>query len=407
MKILCVKCKGRRFCGRSFCPIISKSESMFRVEKLVEKDFYGSSPSPFIGHYGYPFLNVGILSPPYIAEDAWRYDAPKFWSSNDYKIPELVDLRSSLVNSRFNINIKQHNKFLDIAQEVGMASKPVDLEINLKKKPRFFVNLNSITPPMGPNASLEKIRVTENPKISQKVDKVVSDIDLKANDAILYLYKNDFDENSLSRLLSVGTLGLKKNRKLVPTRFSITAIDDMLGKNIISHIKDKPKVNYQAYFGGYLGNYYLFLFFSDVWSYELFEMYLPKASWNPSYETQYSTDYEPYGGRKDYAENCAGGYYSTRLAVTEKLEKLKQQGSVLALRFITGEYSVPLGVWVVRQASRKALESNPINFDSKEAMLNYARSLIKEKFNFDISYLIKNSILIKNVKTQYKLTQFL
>ncbi|MFH1331993.1 MAG: hypothetical protein ABIH63_01785 [archaeon] len=406
MNILCVKCKGRRMCGRSFCPILSKSEARFRVKKLVEKDFYGSSPAPFVGHVGYPFLNVGILSPPYTADDAWRYDSPRFWSSNDYRIAELVDLRSSLVNSRFNINVKQQSKFLSIAQEVGMASKPVDVEVNLKKKPKFFVNVNDVVAPMGPHAQLEKVRVTENPKVSQKVEKVVSDTDLKAADAVLYLYGNEFDENFLSRILSIGNLGLKKNRKLVPTRWSITAVDDTLGKNFISEVKNYPLSPYQAYFGGYLGNYYLILFFSDVWSYELFETYLPKASWNVSSEVQFSTDYESYDGRKGYADSTAGGYYAARLPILERLAQSKRQASVLALRFITGEYAVPLGVWVVREASRKALGSTPVNFDSKEALLDYARIFVKDKFKYDLNFIFSSSKMLENIKKQVKLSRF-
>lgn len=406
MKVLCVQCKGRRMCGRSFCPIISRSEAKFRVEKLVEKDFYGSSPAPFVGHVGYPFLNVGILSPPYTADDAWRYDAPKHWSSNDYKILEIVDLRSSLVNSRFNINVKQTSKFLGIAQEVGMASKPVDVEVNLKKKPRFFVNVHDVVAPMGPNAQIEKVRVTSNPKVHQKVEKVVSDSDLKAKDAMLYLYRNEFDENFLSRLLSIGNVGMKKNRKLVPTRWSITAVDDAIGKNFISQIKNYSQTPYQAYFGGYLGNYYLILFFSDVWSYELFETYLPKSSWNTSAEVQFSTDYESYDGRKDYAEQCAGGYYAARLPILEKLSSIRRQSSVLALRFITGEYAVPLGVWVVREATRKSIASTPMVFDSKEAMLDYARNFVREKFDYNLDYILSSSKLLTNIKKQVKLSKF-
>lgn len=406
MKILCVKCKGRRFCGRSFCPIISKSESMFKVKKLVDKDFYGSSPAPFVGHVGYPFLNVGILSPPYIAEDAWLYDAPKFWSSHKYSIPSIVDLRSSLVNSRFNVNVKQRTKFLDVAQDVAMASKPVDLEFNLKSKPRFSANVNEVTLPMGPHADLEKVSVTSNPKVSQKVEKVVSDSDLKAADALLYLHKNDFDENFLSKMLSIGALGLKKNRRLVPTRWSITSVDDMLGKHLIKSIKGCQESGYMLYFGGYLGNYYLIMFFPDVWSYELFETYLPKASWNISSEVQSSTDYESYGGRKKYAENTAGGYYAARLPVLEKLSQIRRQASVLVLRFITGEYSMPLGVFVCREAARKSVNSEPIEFVSRDSMISYAKSFISNTFNLDLDVLLSKSIIISNLKKQYRITQF-
>ena len=126
MQPRCIRCKGRGYCGRSFCPIIAKSEALFKVkEKNVSEDFLGNSPAPFVGHHGYPFLNVGILSIPEIKENAWEYDAPRHWAINNLKIPEIVDFRSSLVNSRFKAHAHDRSKLLELSQEVGMASKPV------------------------------------------------------------------------------------------------------------------------------------------------------------------------------------------------------------------------------------------------------------------------------------------
>ena len=408
MQPLCLKCKGRGFCGRSFCPIYAKSQAIFKIEKMLDKsDFSSSSPAPFVGHYGYPNVNVGILSPVKLEEDAELYDAPKYWAEHNFEIPKIVDLRSSLINSRFKIEVKKQNKFLDISKEVGMASKPVDVELSLDEKPRFKLKVDSYNAPMGPNAKLKNAKITSNPKISKHVEKVVDDIDLKARNAILYLHKQDFDENFLTKLLSVGNIGLKKDRKLVPTRWSITATDDMIAKELIAKIKDCKQADYLAFFGSYLGNYYLILLFPEPWSYELFETYMPKSSWNVDENINYTTDYEPYHGRKTYAENCAGGYYAARLSIAEKLEKMKKQSSVLALRFITREYAVPLGVWVVREAVRKTMKNRPIEFASKELMLNYASALVKKKFGYDLKNILRNSILLRNIKHQTKLNNFL
>lgn len=406
----CIVCKGSdpvRYCGKTFCPIYAKAEAMFKVKDLLDKeDFLSSSPAPFVGRFGYPNVSVGILTPPEQSQDAWLYDAPRFWSAQDFQINKIVDLRSALINSRFKINIKKINKFLQVSQEVGMASKPVDLEVKLDKKPKFKLSFSPEVAPMGPHAKLEKVEITSNPKISHKVERVVGDTDLKANDALVYLYKSGFDENFLSKLLSVGSLGLKFNRRLVPTRYSITAIDDALGKHLIDKIKSYEEIDYLLYFGGYLGNYFLIMFFPRKWSYELFETYLPRASWNICDEVRYSTDFEFYEGRKDYAENCGGGYYANRLPVLEKFEELKKQGTVLSIRFISGEYFVPLGVFVVREATRKALSTKPLNFGSMDLMLKYAKALIKKKFNFDISVLLQQSKTLKMVKTQLRLGDF-
>ena len=287
-----------------------------------------------------------------------------------------------------------------------MSSKPVDVDIQLSEKPRFRLNLDSHMAPTGPNAKLKTAKITENPKIHTKVYKVFDDIDLKAQDAVNYLYENNFDETFLSRILSVGTLGLKKNRKLVPTRWSITATDDIIGKNLINEIKDFSEINSNySFFGNYLGNNYLILMFPEVWSYELFETYVPQ-DWNFMKPLRCTTDYESYSGRKEYASATVGGYYTVRLGILEKLKQMKRQASALALRFITDEYSMPLGVWVTREATRKSMSSKPIEFSSRELVLEYARKFVKKRFNYDADHLLNASKLLKSVKEQKKLAQF-
>ena len=221
------------------------------------------------------------------------------------------------------------------------------------------------------------------------------------------LFDKGYDENFLQRMLSIGNLGVKTQRKLVPTRWSITAVDDTLGKDVIDEIKEYQTTPYMAYFGGYMGNYFLVLMMDEVWSYELFELYAPNVSWNLYDTLQYSTDHEFYDGRKDYAENCSGGYYACRLPILEKLQKSRKQGSVLVLRFITDDYLLPLGVWVVREATRKSLASKPIEFDDKQGMLNYAAALAKKKFNVDIKPILGSSKLLTEMKHQKKLKEFI
>jgi len=394
-------------CGKGKCPVCARNNAIFRVKNLLEKEEFASDAvAPFVGRFGYPNVNVGILAPPQQDKEAWLYDAPKHWAAENFEIPRIVDFRSSLLNSRYNIDIKKKIKLLELSQDIAMSSSPVDVDILLMEKPKFRLNLNSYMAPTGPNARLKKASLTENPKIHTKVYKVFEDIDLKANEAVNYLYENNFDENFLSKILSVGTLGLKKGRKLVPTRWSITATDDIIGKNLINEIKNYNEISsYCSFFGSYLGNYYLILMFPEIWSYELFETYVP-SNWNFSKALRYSTDYESYDGRKNYAGTTAGGYYTVRLAILEKLKQMKKQASVLALRFITDEYAMPLGVWVTREAARKAMNGKPIEFSSRELMLEYARKLVKRRFNYNADYLLGASRLLKSIKQQKKLAQF-
>ncbi len=378
-----------------------------KVNTKFKQHFFGSSPTPFIGRYGYPSVNIGVLSPQ-LSGDTSHYDSPKLWAAKEMAVQDVSSLRYGLVNSRMKWNIKKAygGKFLDICKEVGTAAKPVEMEVNLEKVPTLGRSESEIKP-WGPASSILNARVTANSRVDTRVDRVVSDTDLKANSGLFSLYKKGFEEGSLNKLLSVGNLGIGKNRKLVPTRWSITAVDDTVGKALIKEVKDYSVGEYEVHFGGAWGNYYLLLYFPEIWSYELFEMYLksPVNPWSKN-GLSYSTDYEPYTGRKEYATETAGGYYSARLPVLEKMKDAKRQYSCLALRFITDEYTVPLGVWVCREAARKSVKAKPIRFSSEELMMQYVSAFVKRKFNFEIELLLKNSLLLKVKNRQKKLSDF-
>ena len=217
MNIECVRCKGRNFCGRPFCPLMSKISAQKSVNASAKQDYFGKSPNVFVGRYGYPDVNVGFLS----TEQYTEQDAPINWTVKQYGIQKIIDLRTSLVNSNFKSNIKSFDdKLLDMGKEIALSSKPVDVEINLAKKPEFDLTFNQDIMPHGPSVKLKKAAITQNPKIPTKVDKVTSDTDLKAGIGLNILYQKGYDEHYLTRILSVGTLGTKEKRKLVPTRWA-------------------------------------------------------------------------------------------------------------------------------------------------------------------------------------------
>ncbi|MCM2325474.1 MAG: hypothetical protein NDI94_03355 [Candidatus Woesearchaeota archaeon] len=405
MDFHCPYCGGSRLEHLRNCPKVYSITKQKQFNEKAKQDFFGAAPNVFIGKFGYPDVNVGILSSEDISKDA---DKPKEWATSKYDIPKIVDIRSSLINSRFKANIKNFDeKFLDITKEVSMAEKPVDLEVHLDKRPNYSIRLDRDITPYGPSVKLEKAKITENPKISTQVEKTVSQDDMKATEGLSYLYSKGYDEHFLTKLISVGNLGLRENRKLVPTRWSITAVDDTLGKDLLKEIKGFKEYEYVAHFGGYLGNYYLILFFPEIWSYELFETYVGNTENFDPGVVETSTDHEGYAGRKDYASNTVGGYYAARLGILEHLKEKKRQSSVLALRFITDEYYMALGVWVVREATRASLRNKPISFSSKELMIKYSESIIKKKFGFDASGLINRSVLLNSMKHQSKLNRYI
>lgn len=392
--------------------VLKKNSSVnFKFKDLgkISKIDGVSPPSVFIGSkLKYPEMNVGILSPLQREEEAWIYDDAKFWAEKNLSIEEVLSLRGGLLNSRFRghaLSPRLTDKFTLLAQEIAIASKPVDVEIELKNKIDLDKKADRVLTQHGFSAGLKSAKVVSNVKIDQKVDKVIND-EIKASEGIKFLYKNNFDEYTLSKILSVGVLGLKKNKRFVPTRWSITATDDSIGKNILERVRQYKWIeSYELFQGEFLGNQYLILLFPNVFSYELFELYVPGSSWNPSQEMKASTDYEDFYGRKEYAFNCVGGYYASRLPILEYLDSIKRQASVLVIRIETPSYWAALGVWVVRESVRKALQKR-MAFTSKEELLNGARQISKIKYNYDNSGILSRSKLLSQIKTQKRLGDF-
>jgi len=388
---------------------VADTNFKFRELKKISKIDSISPPSVFIGSkLRYPLVNIGILSPLEKGDNAWIYDDAKYWAEQNFEISDVVKLRDSLLNSRFQSKVQDsrlNKKFVGLAQQIAVAAKPVDVEIELQNSLNFKRRRDKVVTPQGMRAGLKKATITGNVKIHRKIDKVMND-EIKAAEAMRLLYKSNFDEYSLSKILSVGVMGLKKNKRFVPTRWSITATDDTLGKQLLEQVKNYKWIeDFELFFGEFMGNQYVILMFPNVWSYELFELYYPGSSWNPSNEMKASTDFESFSGRKTYASNTVGGYYATRLPILEYLNMIKRQASVLVIRLETPSYWAALGVWVVRESVRKSLKKE-MKFDNREDLLDAAQKVSKIKYDFDSSGILNRSKLLKQIKEERRLREW-
>ena len=395
----CLYCKSITHADTS-CPVYLRSTTLSQMKSLLSRpDFSGVSPSPFIGRFGYPHVFVGALATP-IQENKELLDAPKKWVSSGLKIGEIASLRAGLVNARAVVDVHRVERVLPVIQEVAVALQPVEVDVQLKHLPVFCFRVDTQHAPMGPSVELQKLSLSSNPHIPTKVDKVVSDTDLAASAGLQILYEKGIDEYGLAKILSVGALGVSMQRRLVPTRWAITATDDILGKSVILRIRSLSIISESLVLcNEYLGNYYVILVLPHLWQFELFEIMTNSPH-------QFSTDYEGFSGRKNYAEQCAGGYYSVRLAVSEWLSSQKRQASVLVFRFITPAYDMPLGVWVTREAARQAVTTRPVRFSSQELAVLFISRFAAAKFGIDVSKFFKQSCLLAAQK-QKKLDEFI
>ena len=191
---------------------------------------------------------------------------------------------------------------------------------------------------------------------------------------------------------------------MVPTRWSITAVDDTLSKQMLQKIKFYQEINEVLLFhSDYLGNNYEFLLLPDKFAFEVIEAKMSGSVWNQTEKLYLSIDNEGFSGRKSYAENVTGAYYVNLLALCEYLEKIKRQASCLVMRECRPEYYAPMGVGILREASRNAFSKQPEKFLSIQEALDSSQKRMK----LPVSMFKDSSWLIKNYGKQTKLTNFI
>jgi len=399
----CFKCKGDLTkCHPHRCPqrikafALNQVKHQFKNQMRLEGE---NPPSFFVGSTNWPNVTIS----PMISLDKEKsnmIDEPDLWKTQ-FQIPDIVNFRTHLIRAQGRrIDAREieklNDRLLSTSQELVLASNPVHTILNLEKPINYTLDFNKFTQPIGPKGRVQSFTVEDTPKIDQKVDYYTSDTDLKANDGINNLYDHGITITRINRILSSGQLGVKGKRKLVPTRWAITATDDIVGKQIIRRIKDYPEIdNYRVYTSSYLDNHFVTFMMPKRWAYEFLE------GWG---QDTINGDFETYRGRTNYASNSAGGYYASRMAILEYLNKIKKQAEVYCWRYIGDGYYIPLGVWQVRENVRSGLmDNNYQSFDNKKDLFKHIRSLMK--FNFKIWE--NKSFLLNISKYQRKISSFL
>ena len=215
---------------------------------------------------------------------------------------------------------------------------------------------------------------------------------MNATHGMIELYEKGVLVSKIQKSLSAGILGVGKNRKFVPTRWSITAVDDTLGRYKLKSVKEyEPLDAIRVYKTVAHDNRWLVIMIPGAWEYELVEAWYPDTTWNESKKNiDIFSSYEAFSGRKTYAE-IGGCYYAARLASCELLDKVKKQAKVVILREAHPGYIMPLGVWNVREHVRHALKGEPVVLENMEQLFE----LIHSNMDIDIPTWIQNSTLLR------------
>ncbi|MEI7856934.1 MAG: hypothetical protein WCH85_05455 [Methanomicrobiales archaeon] len=372
----CAECKGKGLCGLPRCPIMSRFHAQSSVKPSM--DYQGSSPSVFIGSYGYPDVQGG----PLLINDS---DNPPEWIRQNLGMEDIVGIRARTIRGSSGLHAVAGN-----LQEIALSTIPLDVDVLFTKPVAFSMNFDGTVAPVGLTGAVKHMDVIGSARVERAVDRVTSDTDIAATDACVALMDSDIDVYQITKLMTAGLLG--KRRKFVPTRWAITAVDDTLSIQMKREIARYPPLEEIRLFDGEIyGNRILCILVPGDWKYEMIEIWGKQTLWAGD-EAVIVQDRE--GLTKKGYSPISGAYYSSRLAACEYLKSVRRCARVIIIRNVSSDYWAPLGTWVIREATRKAMKAPSVVCPS----LDMAAAEVSARLGFG-SWL-GHSTLIPELKTQ-------
>jgi len=379
---------------------LKKLTSNFNFRSVdIGKEMQGSTPpSVFIGSWNYPKVFAGPMIAPEHGDTAIM-DRPESWIPSRKTQEEIIRYRLSLVRGKQPVKITDlDNRLVGKLQDIALAANSVESNAQFESIPRG-TSFSEDHSPFGPSANIERFDIG-NVRWSQPMEKVHYDKDLLAADAVMNLYHKGVPFSSIQKAFSVGSFGTGKRRKLVPTRWSITACDSAIANRLLEEVRQNPSIDCpQVYEFSSLNNYYTVLLLPGLWQYEWSEAFLRVMG---SEELIFS-DYERNSGKKGYS-TVGGCYYTCKMAVLEAMARQKKQAEAIVLREAYSGY-VPLGVFNVRENVRSALSQQVAEFGDVKSALNH----VSKRLQLPLSRFVKESALLKENlgKGQTRLSAFL
>ncbi len=378
----CAECKGKGMCGLPRCPITSRFYAQLAVKPA--SSYQGSSPSIFIGSYGYPEVRGG----PLLINDS---DNPPQWLKQGLGIDDIVGIRARTIRGSSGIH-----HFSDNLQEIAISSNPVDVDVAFEKPVVFSLTFDGTVAPVGLSGQLKEMEVTGSARVDRAVDRVTSDSDLGATDACVTLMESDIDVYQIAKLMTAGLLG--KRRHFVPTRWAITAVDDTLSIRLKKQIAAFPPLEeIRVFCGEIFGNRIVCILVPGDWKYEMIEIWGRHTLWGGEEEIIVE---DREGMTKRGYSPISGAYYSARLAVCEYLIKVRRNARVILIRSISSDYWAPLGTWVIREAARQAMANPPNVMPSLDAAVQE----VSARLGFD--RWVHYSTLLPEIRTQRTIFSF-
>jgi hypothetical protein len=167
-------------CGLPRCPVISRFHAQAAIRP--SSSYQGSSPSVFIGSFGYPDVQGG----PLLINDS---DNPPDWLARNLGTKDIVGIRARTIRGRSALHAVAGN-----LQEIALSTQPLDVDVSFEKPVAFNLNFDGTIDPVGFTGSVKTMEIADNARVERVVERITSDTDMGATEACVALQESAVED---------------------------------------------------------------------------------------------------------------------------------------------------------------------------------------------------------------------
>lgn len=328
-----------------------------------------SPPGVTVEAAKYPMMTVGILASTDAQEYLSIFDHPESWTGLNRET--ILSMRRELYRFTVPINARaiKSSDFIEALQTIALSVSPVAIEVETASLPPKGLQPLGGQLPTSPTVDTHSVEIASDPEIS-RVAKNITQLDIPASEATWKLLDYDYSIDQVARLMSVGLLGRTDSRRLVPTRGAYKAVIDGYINRSLMELAEKPESeSYRIYTSELIDESFTILIRPGD----------PRVDYLRIERTpkglERGVSFERLKNAVTDPKTAVFGDHA-RFSGYQQIVKEQERSHITIFHFARNNKNNILGPWVVRAGVKLALESEPIELDSRENSLTVLESIL-------------------------------
>ena len=322
----------------------------------------------------YPMLEAGFLASNEPLEHLSIYDFPEAWQGLDRDT--IFTMRRHLYRFLLPVDARslQPEGIVKPLQEIALSVRPIAIRVEGESlQPRRLQLRNGQLPSAG-DVTIKSIELLSEPEIS-KVAERITEQDIPASEGIWRLLDYDYSLDQVVRLMSIGLLGKKNTRRILPSRSAYKATINAFIDRAIMELIESPSVSsYEIYVSTLFGDRFAVLLHPGEARVDYLRMDLIGDNMTRGFA---------FEGLRQYPTDPKTSVYSdhARFSVYKNLVRRNQRCHATIFHLSKEPRNQILGPWVARAGIQETLSSEPIRLDNRNNAIELLETLLEPDFS--------------------------